>query len=77
MHEFIHYSKNRILYMYQTSFSNVNTNNASSGLRDKVILTNLAPKYDGENRYQNVGQGRRKEPLGGPYLPKKYCMSPS
>ena len=31
-------AKNRIIYMYQTSFCNVNTNKASSRLREKLYL---------------------------------------
>ena len=31
------------------SFHIVNTNNASPGLRENVMLTNLAPKFDGKN----------------------------
>ena len=34
--------------MYQTSFCDVNTNKASSGLIEKVILTKLAPKHGGK-----------------------------
>ena len=32
----------------QTSFHNVNTSNASSGLRENVMLTNLVPKFGGK-----------------------------
>ena len=64
--------------MYQPSFHDVNTNSASSGLREIVILTTLVPKYDGENRCQNVGYGRGGEtPMGGPYLPPKNSYIPS
>ena len=47
----------------QTSFCNVNTSNTSSGLRENVILTNLASKFGGKNmvpkcRMGNEGEGR-------------------
>ena len=39
------HSKTENYTCIQTSFHDVNTNNASSGLRENVILTNLAPKF--------------------------------
>ena len=54
--------------MCQTSFHKVNTNNASSGLWEKFILINLASKYVGKNRHQNVGSGRG----GHPWLTQLY-----
>ena len=41
--------------MYQTSFHNVINNNTSSVLREKVLLTNLVPKYGGKNICGKMG----------------------
>ena len=69
------HSKNRILYMYHTSFHNVSASNATSGLREMVYLTIWHQNMAGKYRCQNVGQGRGrgKAHLEGPYLPKKKC----
>ena len=48
-------SKTENYVCIQTSFCDVNTNNASSILRENVILTNLVPKFGGENMAQHVG----------------------
>ena len=55
--------------MHPDKLRYVNTNKASSGLREKVILTNLVGKI----WHQNVGWGGEggEAPLGGPYLPKE------
>ena len=42
-------SKTENYICIQRSFCNVNINNASSGLRENVILTNLGPKIGGKN----------------------------
>ena len=59
----------------QTNFHNVNANNTSSGLREKLYLPILAPKYGGKILHQCNGEGEESL-LGGPYLPDGVHMSP-
>ena len=42
-------SKTETCTCIQTCFHHVNTNNASLGMRENVKLTNLIPKFSGEN----------------------------
>ena len=58
--------------MYETSFHDVNTNNASSGLREKSYTYQFGAKIWQENigTKMKVRRGEGSA-LGGPYLPKK------
>ena len=74
MYEFIHYSKKRILYMYQTSFYDVNTNNASSSLRGKTYTYQFAAKigapFGAKGAYNSFFLGKYGPPWGAsPPLP--------
>ena len=67
---------NRICIYIQTSICYINTNTISSGLREKVILTNFGAKIWLEDLVQ-MWMGREGEaPQGGPYLPDDVCMPP-
>ena len=46
--------------MYPDNLHTVNANNASSGLMEKAILTNLVPKYGRKNGHKNLGWGGRR-----------------
>ena len=61
-------------FFKQTSFSDVNTNNASS-LKENIILTNLVPKY-GEKLWHQYGHGVRGGTPGMTILTRVMCMCP-
>ena len=61
--------------MYKDKLSDVSVNNTFSGLRKKVILTNLGTKIWQEIWCQ-CGHGGGEAPLGGPYLPDDVCVPP-
>ena len=64
-----YYFKTEYIFCKQTSFCDISTNNASSGLRKKLYLLILVPKYDGKIWCQ-YGHGGEEALLGGPYLPR-------
>ena len=57
------------------SFCYVNTNNASSGLREKVLLTNLVPNYGRKQLVSNIGWGGRGGTPGRTiFIQRNYLM---
>ena len=69
--------QNRIQYFKQTSFHEVTSNNASLGLRENVILTNIFGAKIVQEIWYHYGDGEvGKAPMGGPHLPKRCAHAP-
>ena len=77
-YKLIQCSKTNYYTCIQKNLYDVNAKNASSGLREKVILTNLVPKYGGKNLVAKCRMGRERRLLGRTLLTQRsYCVPPS